>query len=230
MRPMTRFSVFVLVGMLCAVPAAAQFQSVGSLEFRTSTKSAEAQQYFLRGVAILHSFGWKQAIEQFQAAQELDPDFVLAYWGETLCYNHPLFGGPTPDEDNPRAVLARLGSSREERLEKAPTDREKGFLTAVETLWAREGTYDERRVAYMEAMADLHERYPDDHEGRHLLLDCHTECRPRSGRSEWPTRSSGGHGRVVGLQSDTPSTQELHTTRSIRSTTPYTHPLPSPQR
>ena len=164
MRPMTRFSMFVLVGMLCAVPAAAQFQSVGSLEFRTSTKSAEAQQHFLRGVAILHSFGWKQAIEQFQAAQEWDPDFVLAYWGETLCYNHPLFGGPTPDEDNPRAVLARLGSSREERLEKAPTDREKGFLTAVETLWAREGTYDERRVAYMEAMADLHERYPDDHE------------------------------------------------------------------
>ena len=164
MRPMTRFSMFVLVGILCAVPAAAQFQSVGSLEFRTSTKSAEAQQHFLRGVAILHSFGWKQAIEQFQAAQELDPDFVLAYWGETLCYNHPLFGGPTPDEDNPRTVLARLGSSREERLEKAPTDREKGFLTAVETLWAREGTYDERRVAYMEAMADLHERYPDDHE------------------------------------------------------------------
>ena len=164
MRPMTRFSMFVLVGMLCAVPAAAQFQSVGSLEFRTSTKSAEAQQHFLRGVAILHSFGWKQAIEQFQAAQELDPDFVLAYWGETLCYNHPLFGSSTLDEDNPRAVLARLGSSREERLEKAPTDREKGFLTAVETLWAREGTYDERRVAYMEAMDDLHERYPDDHE------------------------------------------------------------------
>ena len=27
---------------------------------------------FLRGVAILHSFGWEQAIEQFQAAQELD--------------------------------------------------------------------------------------------------------------------------------------------------------------
>ena len=154
----------MLVVMVCATLAIAQFESVGSLEFPTSTRSSEAQQHFLRGVAILHSFGWKQAIEQFQAAQALDPDFALAYWGETLCYNHPLFGGPAPDEDNPRAVLARLGSTREERLAKAPTDREKGFLDAVETLWSEVGSYDERRVAYMEAMADFYARYPDDHE------------------------------------------------------------------
>ena len=164
MRSMIRLAAGVLVVLVFAMPAAAQFDSVGVLDFPASTQSAEAQTHFLRGVAILHSFGWKQAIEQFQAAQELDPDFAMAYWGETLCYNHPLFGGPTPDEDNPRAVLARLGATRDARLAKAPTDREKGFLNAVETLWAEEGTYDERRVAYMEAMADLHGQYPNDHE------------------------------------------------------------------
>ena len=163
MRSMIRLCTAVLLVWLCAAPASAQFD-VGSLQFPTSTPSMEAQSHFLRGVAILHSFGWKQAIEEFQAAQKLDPDFVLAYWGETLCYNHPLFGGPTPDEDHPRAVLARLGPTRDARLAKAPTDRERGFLDAVETLWAAEGTYDERRVAYMNAMADLHARYPDDHE------------------------------------------------------------------
>ena len=144
-----------------ARPTHAQFANVGSLEFPTSG-SPEAQQYFLRGIAILHSFGWKQAIEQFQAAQRLDPDFAMAYWGETLCYNHPLFGSP-PDDDSPRAVLRRLGATREERLAKAPTDREKGFLEAVEVLWG-DGDYDDRRVVYMEAMRRLHERYPDDHE------------------------------------------------------------------
>jgi hypothetical protein len=41
-------------------------------------------------VAILHSFGWKQAIESFKRAQQAQPDFALAYWGESLCYNHPL--------------------------------------------------------------------------------------------------------------------------------------------
>jgi tetratricopeptide (TPR) repeat protein len=139
----------------------AQFRQVGAIDFPTSG-SPEAQQHFLRGVSILHSFGWKQAIEQFQEAQRLDPDFAMAYWGETLCYNHPLFGNP-PDDDNPRAVLRRLGATPDARLAKAPTDREKGFLGAVEVLWG-EGDYDDRRVAYMEAMGRLHERYPDDDE------------------------------------------------------------------
>ena len=156
---------FVAALAAAAAPAGAQFAEVGSLEFPTSARSEEAQRHFLRGVAILHSFGWKQAIEQFQAAQAIEPDFALAYWGETLCYNHPLFGGGRGlDEENPRAVLARLGDTRAERAAKAPTDRERGFLEAVEVLWSEEGSYDERRVGYMEAMGRLYERYPDDHE------------------------------------------------------------------
>ena len=149
---------------LTAGTATAQFDSVGAIDFPTSTRSTEAQNHFLRGVAILHSFGWKQAIGQFQAAQELDPDFALAHWGESLSYNHPLFGVGGLDEDNPRAVLQRLGPTREARAPKAATDREKGFLEAVEVLWGTEGSYDERRVGYMEAMGRLYDRYPDDHE------------------------------------------------------------------
>ena len=152
----------VVTVLLSAAPSRAQFAEVGSLDFPTSARSPEAQRHFLRGVAILHSFGWKQAIAQFQAAQRLEPDFAMAYWGETLCYNHPLFGSP-PDDDNPRAVLQRLGATRTARRAKAGTDREKGFLDAVEALWG-EGDYDERRVAYMNAMRRLYERYPDDDE------------------------------------------------------------------
>ena len=154
----------VVAALLLLLPAAAsaQFDSVGSLDFPTSARSAEAQQHFLRGVAILHSFGWKQAIEQFQAAQEIEPDFVMAYWGETLCYNHPLFRSD-PDDENPRAALARLGATTAERLAKAPTARERGFLEAVEALWA-DGDYNERRVDYMHAMERLHGQFPDDHE------------------------------------------------------------------
>ena len=152
----------VVTVLLLAAPSGAQFAEVGALDFPTSARSPEAQRHFLRGVAILHSFGWKQAIEQFQAAQQLEPDFAMAYWGETLCYNHPLFGNP-PDDDSPRAVLQRLGPTRAARLAKAPTNREKGFLDAVETLWG-EGEYDDRRIAYMNAMQRLYERYPDDDE------------------------------------------------------------------
>ncbi len=147
-----------------AEPAAgSDFQAsvdVGSIDFPTSAGS-EAQKHFIRGVAILHSFGYEQAREQFHAAQELEPDFALAYWGETLTYNHPLL--PERDLESPRAALARLGETREGRAAKAATERERGFLSAVEELFG-EGKLAERRIAYMEAMRSLYESHPEDDE------------------------------------------------------------------
>ncbi|MDE2689608.1 MAG: hypothetical protein OXI49_03780 [Acidobacteriota bacterium] len=133
---------------------------VGSIDFPTSA-GEEAQRHFIRGVAILHSFGYEQAREQFHAAQEIEPDFALAYWGETLTYNHPLM--PERDLESPREALARLGETRDERAAKAGDERERGFLTAVEELFG-EGELVERRIAYMEAMERLYEGYPDDDE------------------------------------------------------------------
>jgi tetratricopeptide (TPR) repeat protein len=139
----------------------AQLENVGNLSFPTSG-SAEAQRHFLRGAAILHSFGWKQAIAEFKRAQQIEPNFAMAYWGETLCYNHPL--NPIGDDKNPRAVLLRLGPTRAARLAKAPTPREKGFLDAVEELWAEGADWRARRVAYMHAMERLHKQFPTDDE------------------------------------------------------------------
>ena len=141
-------------------PAQAQFENVGSFEFPTSA-SGEAQQHFLRGAAFLHSFGWIQAREEFHAAQEIDPDFAMAYWGESLAYNHPLVSQMDPAD--PSSALERLAPTRAERLAKAPTAREKGFLNAVEILWG-EGDHVARRVGYMDAMSELYEQYPNDTE------------------------------------------------------------------
>ena len=153
-------ALFVLVALTVGGPTHSQFENVGTIDFPTSA-TGEAQQHFLRGMAILHSFGWKQAIEQFRAAQAIDPDFAMAYWGETLSYNHPL--QPEANAESPREALARLGATPEERLAKAPTAREKGLLDAVERLWG-EGRWQDRRVAYMEAMARLYEQFPTDDE------------------------------------------------------------------
>ena len=151
----------LILGALIGAPTAhAQGEDVGSITFPTSA-TGEAQAHFLRGVAILHSFGWKQAREQFHAAQAIDPDFAMAYWGESLAYNHPLVTNMDPTE--PRKALERLGATPEERIAKAPTDREKGFINAVEILWG-DGDHSKRRIEYMEAMGNLHDAYPDDPE------------------------------------------------------------------
>jgi tetratricopeptide (TPR) repeat protein len=141
--------------------AVVDLEKVGTVEFATSASSPEAQAHFLRGVAALHSFGWKQAIAEFEAAQKIEPAFALAYWGQSLCYNHPLFSELDPTE--PRKVLARLGDDPAARAAKAPTEREKGFLSAVEALWG-EGSSEARKVAYAEAMERLYQRHPGDDE------------------------------------------------------------------
>jgi tetratricopeptide (TPR) repeat protein len=147
-----------LLVVIAAVPVAAQLHEVGSLDFPTSATGL-AQQRFLRGVALLHSFGWKQARDEFHAAQAIDPDFAMAFWGESLAYNHPLVSQMDPAA--PREALARLAATPAQRLAKAPTAREREFLGAVEILWG-EGDHVDRRLGYMRAMERLHESYPDD--------------------------------------------------------------------
>lgn len=148
--------------LILTMQSAVAANDVGTIDFPTSTPSREAQAHFLRGATILHSFGWKQAIESFQKAQAADPDFAMAYWGEALCYNHPLF--PELDRETPQQVLSKLGATLEARLAKAPTLREKGFLRAVDVLFFGEGDIKARRGEYMNAMRELHESLPNDDE------------------------------------------------------------------
>lgn len=160
MRPL-RFP--ALLALCCAAAAvqAAESDRIGTFDFPSSAAGEEARRHFLLGVGYLHSFGMTQAQAAFRKAQELEPDFAMAYWGEAFTYQHPFFGAPS---DGPGEALARLGPTPESRLAKAPTDREKGFLKAAEAYALAPGGMPARRIAWMEAMAELHARHPDDDE------------------------------------------------------------------
>ncbi|HSG39494.1 MAG TPA: hypothetical protein VLE27_07625, partial [Thermoanaerobaculia bacterium] len=140
-----------------AVPAHAGSE-LGQIDFPTSASPA-AQAQFVRGVAALHSFFYDEAADLFREAQKADPGFALAYWGEAMTYHHPIWS--EQDRDAALAALARLAPDPEQRAAKAPTEREKAWLAAVEVLYG-EGEKPARDAAYAEAMRKLHERYPDD--------------------------------------------------------------------
>ena len=141
---------------------AAALPRIGSFHFPTSG-SPEAHAHFTLGVGYLHSFGFIQAQREFQLAQEIEPDFAMAYWGEVFTYNHPFI--PTVwDGESPAEVMRRLGATSEERHAKAPTEREKGFLRAAEAFALTPGPMPARRTAWMEAMQALHSQFPDDDE------------------------------------------------------------------
>jgi len=110
-------------------------------------------------VLLLHSFEYDDAIEAFRQAQRLDAGFAMAYWGEALAYNQPLWYNENLDKA--RAVLARLAATRPARQAKAPTEREKLYLDAVEKLFG-DGTKAVRDRAYADAMAELSRRFPND--------------------------------------------------------------------
>lgn len=131
---------------------------LGTIEFKTSG-SPEAQKEFLHGVLLLHSFEYPDARASFIKAEQLDPNFAMAYWGEAMTYNHPIW--MQRDRDNAIAALNKLAPTREQRLQKAPTQREKDFLNAVEILF-EDGVKKERDLAYAEAMEQMYRKYPDD--------------------------------------------------------------------
>jgi tetratricopeptide (TPR) repeat protein len=157
---MTRPLLFV--ALLASVGAAtvtlAQSSRVGDVTFPNSGAPG-AQESFLTGLAQLHNFEYASAAEQFQNAQQLDPGFAMAYWGEAMTYTHPVW--MEQDRDAARKVLARLGATAEARLAKAETRREEGYVGAVDILYG-DGEKHARDFAYAEAMADLYRTYPDD--------------------------------------------------------------------
>jgi len=150
----------VAVGLSAGLPAAAS--DLGTIEFPNSG-APEAQDAFIRAVLLLHSFEYEDAAEAFREAQRIDPDFALAYWGEAMTYNHPLWR--QQNQDAAVETLERLGPDPAARRKKTGTERERGYLNAVEVLYG-EGDKVARDYLYSEAMAELSEEYPDDLEAR----------------------------------------------------------------
>ena len=156
----------VMVGAV-ACTGYAQEDVLGTIDFPNSGE-ADAQRDFLNGVRKVHSFEWEDAVESFQEAQKIDPDFFLAYWGEALShYEGHHFSASSTDVPAGRAALEKLARTKKERLDKAANDRERGYLEAVELLYGA-GLPEERTLAYSDRMAELWKDYPEDHEAATL--------------------------------------------------------------
>jgi hypothetical protein len=142
----------------CSAPPARTAEPYGVVSFGNSG-AASAQAAFLRGLALLHDFEYPDAAAAFREAQAADPGFAMAYWGEAMTYNHPVWR--EQDASKGREALARLGPDAAARAAKARTEREKAYLHAVEVLYG-EGTKEARDLAYADEMAALHRRWPED--------------------------------------------------------------------
>ncbi|HEV7744771.1 MAG TPA: hypothetical protein VGO56_07225 [Pyrinomonadaceae bacterium] len=133
-------------------------EQFGHVSF-TNSGAPAAQADFLQAMALLHDFEYAAAAAAFRRAQAADPGFAMAYWGEAMTFNHPLWA--QQDLKAARAALEKLAPNAAARRAKAKSDREKAYLDAVEILYG-DGSKVDRDFRYADAMAKVYQNYPDD--------------------------------------------------------------------
>src|SRR5438477_1037867 len=154
-------------------PEPGDLRGVGKITFPV-TCAPDVQSDFARGVALLHSFFYEEARRVFTSVADRDPKCAMAQWGIAMTWWHPIWTPPTPDE-------MRAGKAAIEKAMSinAGSDRERGFITALNTYY---NTVDsssaapvgqschgpvgprDRVIAYEKAMRQLRDKPPDDFE------------------------------------------------------------------
>lgn len=152
MSSVSRLVVFCLLLHVLGLGASAQESQLGRVVF-PNFGSKEAQAPFLRGLAALHSFWYEEALDEFREASRIDPEFVMAYWGEAMTYNHPLWN--EQDTEAARKALEKIKDASR------VSPRERTYVEAVRLLYGQ-GDKDARDLAYSTAMERVYVQHPDD--------------------------------------------------------------------
>ncbi len=137
---------------------------LGTATFPTSTHSAAASREFMRGLLLLHLFEYEDARRSFVAAEMADPGFAMAYWGDAMTFNHPVWNELNAKAG--QAALAKFEPTPEARAQRIADPRERAWFSAVEILYSGAGSKPERDALYATAMQQLARAYPKDDEAQ----------------------------------------------------------------
>src|SRR5262249_42628741 len=164
----------VLDGINCATPPEpGDMRGVGKVEFPISCAPGVRSE-FARGVALLHSFFYEEARRVFTSVAERDSKCAMAQWGIDMTWWHTVWVPPNADE-----MHAGKAAIEKAMAMKAGTERERGFINALNTYYNTADTSSaapvgqschgpvgprDRVIVYEKAMRQLRDKYPDDFE------------------------------------------------------------------
>jgi tetratricopeptide (TPR) repeat protein len=139
---------------------AAEMGKLGKVHFSISClKTTQAP--FERGIALLHSFGYTEAEQQFTELTLSDPKCAMAYWGAAMAQYREIWGRP-----DPRAL--KQGSEAMTRAEslavtEKATPRERAYIDALNGFFvAAPNSFQTAANGYAASMKALHAAYPED--------------------------------------------------------------------
>jgi tetratricopeptide (TPR) repeat protein len=131
---------------------------LGKVKFPTSC-AAEVQATIEMGVALLHSFQYKESEQTFADAATRDPKCAIAHWGKAMALYHQLW-------DFPEDKTLKEGRKDIEQAQKlhSTNSRERGFINAAAAFFQKKSkmTHADRIKAYSAVLEQLHTQSPDD--------------------------------------------------------------------
>ena len=159
---LTTITAVVMAAAFAQSALAAAPEALGKVHFQTSCKP-KAQQDFDQAMLYQHSFWYRASQKSFEDALKADPECAIAYWGiaQSLLYN-PHVAPPVKNLAEGAAALEKGKSLG------AKTQRERDYIDALGAMYADYDKVDHRTrvLAYLKAMEQLAQRYPDDDEAQ----------------------------------------------------------------
>lgn len=138
-------------------------EKLGQVHFPVSC-APESQASFERGIALLHSFGYTLAEQQFKAIAENDPTCAMTHWGIAMTQFRELW--MRPDADALKSGASQMQKAREIAAKAKITPREQAYIEALSDFYRiAPQSFQQGADAYAKAMGRLHTDYPDDVEG-----------------------------------------------------------------
>ncbi len=154
------------------------FENLGNYHRPVTTTVPMAQRYFDQGMVLLYGFDWSESARSFKEATRLDPNCALCYWGQSLALKYKINAPMTGNEfkDGEAAIQRALAlSSNASPIEQeliqalalsylhAPVmKQETAVFNCHESSSLKETATPEDNKAYIQAMAQIAARYPQD--------------------------------------------------------------------
>ena len=140
--------------------SAAPPEQLGKVNFPTTCSSA-VEPTIEKGVALLHSFQYRESEQTFSEAAAREPKCAMAHWGKAMALYHQLW-------DFPGKGTLNEGRKQIDEAKKvhSTSAREKGFIAAAAAFFQKKSkmSHADRTKAYSAALEKFYAENPGDSE------------------------------------------------------------------
>ncbi len=160
---------------LAARAGAPLFEGMGDLHHPISDSSEGAQRYFNQGLVLAYAFNHAESIRSFRAAQKLDPECAMCFWGEALATGpnvNVTSNGKAVMSDEQRAD-AHAAAQKAVELKPNASQAEQDYIDALAARYDGDPASDRAVLdrAYADAMRGLAAKYPEDDDAQSLFAE-----------------------------------------------------------